>query len=224
MQLLLDTADLNAIKEIISIYPIDGLTTNPSILAASKWDLKDTFEQFRQLGRHLSLHLQTTARTAENIVEQGRALTDNFGDGFHLKIPICEEGIKAIPMAKAAGIKVTATAVFTPLQALAAAKAGADYVAPYVNRLDNICANGVAEVGNITVILRNYGYETKVLGASFKNVQQLYDLSLAGCHAVTVTPALVKAMIYHPYTDKSIELFDHDWQERFGDSHITDYL
>lgn len=224
MELLLDTGDLNAIESTMAVFPIDGLTTNPSILATRKDDLKEALARFKQLGQGHIIHMQTTARAAADMVAQGQALTDFFGEGFHLKIPVCEEGMKAVPLAKKTGLKVTVTAVFTPMQAVLAAKAGADYVAPYVNRLDNISADGVREVSNLLAVLRTYGYATRVLGASFKNVQQIYELALAGCHAVTVTPDLVYAMMNHPYTAQSLRDFESDWQGSFGARQITDYL
>ena len=145
MKILLDTANISTIKEILPFFPIAGFTTNPSILARESADVKQTLEAMRDLadGKRM-VHAQVTATTAEDILEQAKRLQDFMGPNFYAKIPITLQGMRAIPMCKAAGIHVTVTAIFTPMQALMAGMAGADYVAPYVDRLDNITSNGVS--------------------------------------------------------------------------------
>ena len=224
MELLLDTANLHEIERLMDIYPIDGITTNPSIMS-SCGDLKRVLSELRRLSVDLgSLHVQTTEETAEGMVAQGERLADFFGPNLYLKLPVSSEGIKAMRLAKAAGLNITATAVFTPLQGLIAAKAGASYIAPYVNRLDDICGDGVSVACEIYSTLKLHGFETKVLGASFKNIGQILALAAYGIHAVTVNPDLMDKIIYHPSTDVGIKLFNKDWQASFSGSHITDYI
>ncbi|RHP35685.1 transaldolase family protein [Lachnotalea sp. AF33-28] len=225
MEILLDTANMAAIRRAVEYYPVDGFTTNPSILSGVRDEVRTVLAQFKELIQpSQTIHMQTTAEKAEDMVSQAEKLTDYFGPNFHVKIPMNPEGIKAAKMAKAKGLKVTVTAIFTAAQALIAAKAGADYVAPYVNRIDNISGDGVSVVCDIIRILDNYGFATKVLGASFKNVQQIQALAVAGCQAATMTPDLIDTFVNHPYTVKSLEDFKKDWERRFKDSHITDYL
>ncbi|MDD4490723.1 MAG: transaldolase family protein [Paludibacter sp.] len=123
---------------------------------------------------------------------------------------VTKQGFKAIRMVKEAGMKVTATAIFTQQQALIAAKAGADFVAPYVNRLDNISSHGIDVVADIVKTYELYGISSKVLGASFKNVDQIYRVSLVGCHAVTASFEILEAIMRHPMTDKGVLDFERD--------------
>ena len=223
MLYLLDTADLNAIRHCGEFYPIDGVTTNPSILAKSGGDFWGTLLAIRQIiGPDKMLHVQTRGITAEQMVAEGLHLKEKLGGDFYLKIPVCEEGLKATMELKKLGVKVTVTAIFTPAQALMAAKAGADFVAPYVNRLDAIGADGAQVVADIVEEFAVHGMETKVLAASFKNVQQVHSCALAGCHSITATADIFKALISHPMTDAALQGFDRDWTAAFGEKTILE--
>ena len=225
MQILLDTADINKIKSVLPYFPIDGVTTNPSILSKEAKDVKGTLTEIRELiGPDRLLFAQATAHDSAGIVAQAETLTKELGPNFYTKIPITLQGLRAVTMCKERGLKTLVTAIFTPMQALMAAKAGADYVAPYVDRLDNITSDGAAVVGEIVDLYRQYGYDTKVLAASFKNIQQVYNAASLGAHGVTVTAALCEKLIFHPYTDKSLEDFDIDWRSRFGDKGIDEFF
>ena len=147
---ILDTADLSAIKHCNEFYPLAGVTTNPSIIAKANTDFWRLVKDIRAIiGENKMLHVQTTQSDAEKIVEEAKLLKKELGGEFYVKIPIGEEGLKATMMLKKLGIGVTMTAIFTPTQALMAAKAGASFVAPYVNRLDNIIGDGVNVVAEI---------------------------------------------------------------------------
>ena len=147
MLYVLDTADLNAIKHCNEFYPLWGVTTNPSIIAKENTDFWRLTEEIRSvIGNEKSLFVQTVQSEASKIVEEAMLLHKRLGKNFYVKIPIGEEGLKATMELKKMGIGVLMTAIFTPAQALIAAKAGADFVAPYVNRLDNIAGDGVAVV------------------------------------------------------------------------------
>lgn len=225
MELLLDTANIGLIEEILPYFPIAGFTTNPSILAKESRDVKATLLRLKELaGEDRMLHAQVTGCHTEEIVEQAKTMRDILGSGFYAKIPITLQGLRAIPLCKAAGIKVTVTAIFTPMQALLSGMAGADYVAPYVDRLDNITSNGVSVVGEIVELFRLHNLPTKVLAASFKNVQQVYNVASMGAQAVTINGDLCMKMLFHPYTDKSLEDFDLDWRGKFGNVQVTDLL
>jgi len=225
MKILLDTANIAMIEEILPYFPISGFTTNPSILAKESTDVRASLLKLREIaGDKLMLHVQTTAVLAEDMLEQAKRLKDFIGPNFYVKIPMTVQGLKAIPLCKAAGVNCTTTAIFTPMQALMAGLAGADYVAPYVDRLDNITSNGVHVVKEIVDLFDTYNLDTKVLAASFKNVQQVYNVASMGSHAVTVNGDLCMKLLFHPYTDKSLEDFDFDWRAKFGNSEVTDFI
>ena len=220
---ILDTADLNAIKHCNEFYPLAGVTTNPSIIAREGKELWSLLSDIRAIiGKDKMLHVQTTAKKAEDMVAEAKLLSEKIGGELYIKIPICEEGLKATAMLKKLGIKVTMTAIFTPAQALMAAAAGADFVAPYVNRLDNIMGDGVRVVSEIVEEFELHGVKAMVLAASFKNAEQVHKCALAGCHSVTVTADIMKSLISHPMTDAAIEGFDRDWCAAYGDKKIID--
>ena len=136
---------------------------------------------------------------------------------FYAKIPATSQGIKAIRQLKASGLQITATAIFTPQQGLIAAKAGADYTAPYVNRLDNISSHGIDVVSDLVSLFDRFRLSTKVLAASFKNVDQIYRVSMAGSHAATIGPVLFENMVSHPLLDLSVREFIRDGAPYYQD-------
>ena len=220
---ILDTADLNAIKHCNEFYPLSGVTTNPTIISKEKTDFWPLLESIRNIiGPEKMLHVQTTAEKAEDIVAEAKLLKERLGGNFYIKIPIGEEGLKATMMLKKIGIPVTVTAIFTPAQALLAAMAGASFVAPYANRLDNILGDGCAVVAETVELLKIYGSDCKVLAASFKNAEQVHKCACVGCHSVTVSPNIYKILISHPMTDAAIAGFERDWTSVYGDKTIKD--
>ena len=221
---ILDTADLNAIKHCNEFYPLSGVTTNPTIISKEKTDFWPLLESIRNIiGPEKMLHVQTTAEKAEDIVAEAKLLKERLGGNFYIKIPIGEEGLKATMMLKKIGIPVTVTAIFTPAQALLAAMAGASFVAPYANRLDNILGDGCAVVAETVELLKIYGSDCKVLAASFKNAEQVHRCEMAGCHSVTVSENILKTLATHPMTDSAIEGFKADWKSVYGDKTIKDF-
>jgi fructose-6-phosphate aldolase 2 len=224
MLYMLDTADLDSIRHCNEFYPLAGVTTNPSILSKQKTDFWFLVEGIRSIiGPDKMLHVQTTQKVAEDIVAEATLLNSRLGGDFYIKIPISEEGLKATMMLKELEIPVTMTAIFTPAQALIAAKAGATFVAPYVNRLDNILSDGVSVVEEIVQIFRLHGLDTKVLAASFKTAEQVHKCALCGCHSVTITGDIMKTLISHPMLDAALTNFDKDWKAAYGDKTILDF-
>lgn len=220
----LDTADIKAIEHCNEFYPLAGVTTNPSIISKENTDFWTLVKKIRSIiGSEKLLHVQTVQTTAEKIVQEAQLLKKELGANTYVKIPIGEEGLKATAELKKLGIGVTMTAIFTPAQALIAAKAGADFVAPYVNRLDNIIGDGTEVVAQIVELIGNYGLGCKVLAASFKNAEQVHKCSLYGCHSVTVSADILKTVISHPMTDAAIRGFDSDWKMVYGDRTILDF-
>lgn len=221
---ILDTADLAAIKHCNEFYPLSGVTTNPSIIAKEQGDFWKILKEIRGvIGDEKMLHVQTVQTKAEKMVEEAKLIKEKIGGDIYIKVPIGEEGLKAVPLIKNLGIGVTMTAIFTPAQALMAAKAGADFVAPYVNRLDNILGDGTNVVAEIVQQFEIYGLDCKVLAASFKNAEQVHRCALCGCHSVTVSAEVLKSLIAHPMTDAAVEGFERDWKGVYGDKTILDF-
>ncbi|NLW59636.1 MAG: fructose-6-phosphate aldolase [Firmicutes bacterium] len=215
MLILLDSADLEALRAIIPGHPIDGVTTNPTIISrscAAKKEIPGLLRRIRSLlGGDGMLHIQVTAASADGMVAEAETIKEQFGRDVYLKVPVTPEGIKAIMMLAQNGARVTATAVFTPQQALVAAKAGADFVAPYINRLDDLVVDGSKVVREIKQVFTQYSLKTRVLAASFRNIEQVHRVCLAGADAVTISPELYWKMLFHPLTERSVEQFARDW-------------
>lgn len=225
MLILLDTANLEGIRKLNDMYPIDGITTNPSIIVKEKTNFIDLIKEIRSIiGTDKMLHVQTLGTTALEIVEEAEYLNEKIGGNFYVKIPVTDEGIKAMKILKEKNIKVSATSIITALQGLIAAKAGAEYVIPYVNRIDNISGDGVGVVSEMVCIFEAYGFKTKVLAASFKNVDQIKRACLAGTHAITAAQDIITQLLQHPLTDWSVEQFTKDWENMYGKGKRTNNI
>lgn len=223
MLYILDTGNLEDIRHCNAFYPLAGVTTNPSIIAREKTDFWKLVKDIRGIiGAEKMLHVQTVQTTAEKMVEEAQLIKERIGGTLYIKIPIGEEGLKATMELKRMGIGVTMTAIFTPAQALIAAKAGADFVAPYVNRLDNIIGDGSRVVAEIVQALETHWLDCKVLAASFKNAEQVHKCAMAGCQSVTVSADILKAIITHPMTDAAVAGFQKDWQTAYGEKTILE--
>lgn len=222
MLYLLDTADLQEIKRAYDLYPITGVTTNPTIIAREKTDFLQRLQEIRSIiGDQAMLHVQAISKQAEEIIGEAEYLTKQVGGNLYIKIPVIPEGIKAMKILQQKEIKTTATAIFTPQQALMAAVAGAEFLAPYVNRLDNICSDGIKVVAEIVELLNIYNLSAKVLAASFKNVEQVHKASLYGSHAITASPDIIDSLLKHPLTDSSVNQFVKDWESIYGEGKLT---
>ena len=225
MLYLIDTADLDAIKKCSEYFPVSGVTTNPTIISREKTDFRTLLYSIREIiGDDKMLHVQATATEADEIVKEAEMVKNVVRGNFFIKIPITREGLRATAICKDKGIGVTMTAIFTQQQALIAAKAGADFVAPYINRLDNIVSDGVRVVEEISDIFKNYDIKTKILAASFKTVEQVHKVSMSGAHAITINPDLFDMLIYHPHTYYAIDDFSKDWESVYGEDKVSDLL
>lgn len=224
MKYLIDSGNLAQIRHCNEFYPLAGVTTNPTLVAKEKSDFWPLIKEIRNIiGPDKMLHIQTMQTTAEKIIEEAELIKKRIGGNFFIKIPISEEGIKATMTLKQLGIGVTMTAIFTPAQALIAARAGASYVAPYVNRQDNIIGDGVQVVSDTVEQFKLYGLDCQVLAASFKNCEQIHKCALAGCHTVTISAHLFQLIISHPMTDAAISDFEKDWSAQYGSKKILDF-
>ena len=217
MEFFVDTADVAAIRELCAYLPIDGVTTNPTIITKSGKQPEQVLAELCELlSEDQKLFVQVLASNCEGIVaEAERIAAMRGGKNMVVKIPVTVEGLRAIPAVKAKGIAVLATGIYSPDQAFWAAKAGADYLAPYVNRMCNY-GDGVAQVVELVQTLARYGLEAKVCAASFKNVDQVHKLLAAGVPAITVPPEVIRDMVNHPGTALAVEEFTANWQKAYG--------
>ncbi|MBR2020750.1 MAG: fructose-6-phosphate aldolase [Clostridia bacterium] len=225
MKLLLDTANLEDIRYFNTYYPIVGVTTNPTILSKEGGDVLKLLRSIREIiGSERQLHVQVTESTYEKIVEEAEAIVAFLGKNTFVKIPATDEGLRAVQTLSAKGYGITVTAVLTAAQALLASNAGAAYVAPYVSRLENICADGVGTVADIAEIFAISGTTTQILAASFKTAKEVLDVAAVGCHTATVGSDVMKKLLQHPTTDTSVAGFASDWKTAFGEKTLLECL
>lgn len=226
MEFYVDIADLDSVKQVAEYYPIDGFTTNPKILTKSDRDVAELMPEYREFveTNDLKIFFQVTGEKAEEMLGQALKLKQYFGDYLVIKLPAVKEGFKAVRLCKKEEICVCVTVVHSMTQALIAAKAGADFVAPYISHIDNIGADGIATVEDMVIAFENGGYPCKVLGASFRTADQIKRLATVGCQAVTITPEMFDLLIAHASTDASMEGFKKAWKKKFGTKQISELL
>ena len=225
MKLLLDTANLNDIRYFNTYYPIEGVTTNPTILAREGGDVIALLKSIREIiGDKKELHLQVTETDYERIIAEAKALYAMLGPNTFIKIPATDVGLKATSTLSKMGIRITMTAVLSATQAMLAANSGASYVAPYISRLENICDDGVGCAADIVKIFAAGGSKTQVLAASFKTAKEVLDVAVIGCHAATISSDIMKKLLSHTTTTTSIADFETDWKRAFGDNTLLSLL
>ncbi|EAZ4878654.1 fructose-6-phosphate aldolase [Salmonella enterica] len=220
MELYLDTANVAEVERLARIFPIAGVTTNPSIVAASKESVWDVLPRLRNaIGEEGTLFAQTMSRDAKGMVEEAKRL-NNAVPGIVVKIPVTAEGLAAIKLLKKEGIVTLGTAVYSASQGLLAALAGAKYVAPYVNRVDAQGGDGIRMVQELQTLLERHASDSMVLAASFKTPRQALDCLLAGCQAITLPLDVAQQMLNTPAVESAIEKFEQDWKNAFGNLNL----
>ncbi len=213
MKLIIDDANLDAIKKLYEYYPVEGVTTNPSILAKTGGEPFEVLKAIREFIGDDELHVQVVAKDAEGMLQDAHRIIAELGEGTYVKVPSIPEGFKAMKMMHAEGIKITATAIYTPMQAYLAAKCGADYAAPYVNRIDNMGFDGIRVAKEIhDIFVLNGDTNCEVLAASFKNSQQVLELCAYGIGAATVAPDIMEGLVKNPAIDAAVEAFIKDFE------------
>ena len=210
MKFFIDTADVNEIREAASWGLVDGVTTNPSLIAKTGRPYADVLREICEtVDGPVSAEVVSTDAAA--MLEEGERLA-RLHPNIVVKCPLIIEGLKATRALSNRGIKVNVTLVFSPLQGLAAAKCGATYLSPFVGRLDDIGNDGIATVEQLVRILHNYGYPTQVLAASIRTPTHLLRAAEAGAHVATIPFGVMKQMLHHPLTDAGLEKFLADWR------------
>ena len=219
MKLCIDIADVAQIRHIYEYFPVDGVSTNPSILAKEGRNPYDVLKEIRSvIGEVGELFVQATARKAEVMAEESRRIVAELGKTTLVKIPCTPEGFKAMKILHQEGIRFIGTAVYTTMQGWLAAKCGAEYVAPYVNRIDNMGFDGVQVSKDIHDAITGSGYDSYsgLLAASFKNSQQVLELAKYGVKAVTVAPDIIEGLVKNAAIDAAIDQFTADFEGLAG--------
>nr|WP_255210534.1 transaldolase family protein [Methylogaea oryzae] len=217
MELYLDSANLDEIRRLAPILPLAGVTTNPTIMAAGGLGLQRLLPELAAiLGPHARIHVQVIGNTVEDIVAEARQL-HALPYNIVVKIPAHAAGLAAIKQVKQQGIPVLATAIYNVQQGFLAALNGADYLAPYLNRIDNLGCDGLGAVADLQTLITHYRLPTKLLVASFKNVQQVLQVLKLGVGAVTVPLDIAGQMLNAPATDAAVDKFGEDWRTAFGE-------
>ncbi|WP_040195548.1 fructose-6-phosphate aldolase [Candidatus Soleaferrea massiliensis] len=226
MEFLFDTANLEDIRRYGEIYPITGVTSNPSIIKAEgRIDFFAHFRKIRALiGSERSLHIQVVSSDAESMLKEADAILAGVDNDVYIKVPVTEDGLKVMRVLKERGVNITATAIYTKIQAILAIQAGADYLAPYFNRMENMSIDPRAVIAEIADLIRMYGYDSKILAASFKNIGQVTDAFSCGAQSATVSPDILHAALQMPAIAQAVDNFHKDWETTFGEgARITDF-
>jgi transaldolase len=211
MKFFVDTADVTEIRSLAETGLLDGVTTNPSLVAKTGRPFRDTIAEICAVVDG-PVSAEVTATGADDMVAEGRHLAE-IADNVTVKVPLTMDGLKACRALTQAGTMVNVTLCFSANQALLAAKAGATFVSPFIGRLDDIGLDGVELIAEIRAIYDNYGFETEVLAASIRTVNHVKLCALAGADVATIPPSTIRQLVAHPLTDKGLDAFLADWKK-----------
>ncbi len=211
MKIFLDTANVDEIREGVALGVVDGVTTNPSLIAREKRPFRPLVEEICALAPG-DVSLEVVATDFEGMVKEGEELA-KIAPNVVVKCPLTRDGLKAVRSLSARGVRVNQTLCFSPSQALLSAKAGAHYISPFLGRLDDISHVGMDLVRDICQIYRNYGFTTQVLAASIRNPLHVVEAARAGAHVATMPFAVLEQLLRHPLTDIGLKKFLEDWQK-----------
>lgn len=218
MEYLFDTANLEEIRTYQEFIPITGVTSNPSIV--KKEGKINFFEHMREIrsliGMDKTLHIQVTAQDYEGMMKDADAILSKVDDQVYIKVPVTMEGLKVIRALKEQGCRATGTAIYTKMQGFLAMEAGADFIAPYYNRMENMGIDAKNVIGSFAEMIALYGYETKILAASFKNMGQVNEAFLAGAQTATMGISILRDAFAMPSIQKAVDDFGADWSSVFG--------
>ncbi len=210
MKFFIDTANLEEIKEATSLGILDGVTTNPSLLAKEKGPYREILAEICKMVKG-PVSAEVVALDVENMLREAEDLA-SIAENITIKVPITKDGIKAIKRLSEQGIMTNATLCFSPMQALMVAKAGATFVSPFVGRLDDVSHFGMELIKQIVTIYDNYGFETEVLVASVRNPLHVVEAAMMGAHVATIPFKVIENLVRHPLTDVGLKKFLEDWE------------
>lgn len=212
MKFFIDTANLDEIKEANELGLIDGVTTNPSLVAKEgDVDFKEHLKKICDMVEG-DISAEVTALDTEGMLKEGRDYA-KVADNVVIKVPLTLDGLKACRTFRAEGTKVNVTLCFSAAQALLAAKAGATYISPFIGRLDDVATDGMQLIRDIVQIYDNYGFATEVLAASIRHPMHIVDCALAGADVATIPFKVIQQLVKHPLTDKGLDAFLADWKK-----------
>ena len=214
MKIFIDTANIDEIREAMSLGMLDGVTTNPSLIAKEKKDFRKLLEEICALVDG-PISAEVISLDYDGIMKEARELV-KIHKNIIVKIPLIKEGLKAVKALSGEGIKSNVTLCFSANQALLAAKAGAYFISPFIGRLDDVGQNGMDLIGQIVTIYRNYGFTTEVLVASVRHPMHVVDAAMIGADICTMPFKVIDQLIKHPLTDIGIERFLTDWKKTQG--------
>ena len=209
MKIFLDTANISEIKEGVALGVVDGVTTNPSLVAKEKRPFRPLVEEICSIIPG-DVSLEVVATDFDGMVKEGEELAQ-IAPNAVVKVPLTKDGLKAVRYLSGKGIKVNQTLCFSAPQALLSAKAGSTYISPFLGRLDDIGAVGMDLIRDICQIYRNYGFTTQVLAASIRNPLHVLDAAKAGAHVATMPFSVLEQLVKHPLTDSGLKRFLDDW-------------
>ena len=211
MKFFVDSADIKQIEDLMPTGLIDGVTTNPSLIAKNGNDMAKTIKDICALVPG-PVSAEVTATDSEKMLEEGQYLA-SLAKNVTIKVPLTVNGLKTCKALRSQGTQVNVTLCFSAAQALLAAKAGASFISPFVGRLDDIGEKGMDLIEDIVVIYENYGFETEVLVASVRSKQHVIDAAIIGAHVTTLPPKVIYELYEHPLTDKGLKAFLDDWNK-----------
>ena len=211
MEFFIDTADIAQIKKYYSIGVVDGVTTNPSLIAKSGRKFEDVVKEITQVVKG-PISVEAVSTTADELVAEAKKLAA-YGEHIVVKIPMTAEGLKAVKVLSKLGIKTNVTLIFSANQALLAAKAGATYVSVFVGRLDDRGQDGMEVIEEVMNILDNYDLPSKLIVASIRHPRHVTDSARMGAHVATIPPEIIEKMLSHPLTDEGLRIFAKDWEK-----------
>ena len=212
MKIFLDTANLESIKKFNDMGLLDGITTNPSLMSKEKGNPKDAMEEITKIIKG-DVSLEVVSTDFSGMVDEGKRLRQ-YGDNVVVKVPMTPDGLKACKSLSSEGIPVNVTLVFSPNQALLAAKSGAKYVSPFIGRLDDIGQDGMNLIQDIKDIFKNYPHlKTEILVASVRHPMHVVEAAKIGADVVTLPPGVLDKMLQHPLTKIGLENFLKDWEK-----------
>ena len=214
MKIFIDSGNLKDIESLVALGIIDGITTNPSLLAKEPGDYRENLKKICQIVKGPT-SAEVTETEAQAMIRQGRDLS-KIDEHIVVKVPLTKDGVKACKALSGEGIRINVTLCFSPAQALLAAKAGASYISPFVGRLDDVSTPGMELVRDIVEIYTNFNFKTEVLVASTRSPMHIVEAARLGADICTCPPAVIESLFNHPLTDVGLKKFLADWEKAYG--------